>query len=75
MTTRPIHDIREMIVSFEKLRIFSDYRTPCTMRSLVKIAINLVTGTAPSRWAVTNLKPRRAVPAQVFLRLKAVAPS
>ena len=49
LITRPVHDLREMISAFEKLRVFSDYRTPCTIRSFVKMSTILVTSMSVRR--------------------------
>ena len=38
MLTRPIHDLREMLLATEKLRVFSDYRTPGSIKCFIRIA-------------------------------------
>ena len=36
--TRPTHDVREMLASTERLRIWADYRTPASIRCFVRVA-------------------------------------
>ena len=38
LLTRPLHDMREMLMAIEKLRVFSDYRTPSSIKCFVRIA-------------------------------------
>eukprot|EP01006_Ploeotia_vitrea_P002009 TRINITY_DN1061_c0_g1_i1.p1 TRINITY_DN1061_c0_g1~~TRINITY_DN1061_c0_g1_i1.p1 ORF type:complete len:872 (+),score=73.90 TRINITY_DN1061_c0_g1_i1:108-2723(+) len=42
LVTRPIHDLREVMASFERLRVLADYRTPSSIRAFIKVAIIVV---------------------------------
>eukprot|EP00997_Jenningsia_sp_PLL12_P006186 NODE_2730_length_874_cov_83.258182_g2251_i0.p1 GENE.NODE_2730_length_874_cov_83.258182_g2251_i0~~NODE_2730_length_874_cov_83.258182_g2251_i0.p1 ORF type:complete len:275 (-),score=83.39 NODE_2730_length_874_cov_83.258182_g2251_i0:49-849(-) len=51
LLTRPMVDVRDMLVSFEKLRVIRDYRTPSTIRAYLYFAIMFISIMISPSWA------------------------
>ena len=48
LVARPVASLAELMCKFEQLRIFSDYRTPVTLRAFCRLCCFILSGVPPS---------------------------